>query len=114
MGKIVNGGNTMGRPAKDGRFANFYMDATLIKKLDKVVELTGKSKTAVLEDALRQYLEPFCNAEGNIEPKEAVYVPTGQACLILAIEQVVQRKYYRILVDGEIKSVRAWDVAVKE
>ena len=100
MGKIVNGGKTMGRPAKDGRFANFYMDATLINKLDK--------------DALRQYLEPFCNAEGNIEPKEAVYVPTGQACVILAIEQVVQRKYYRILVDGEIKSVRAWDVAVKE
>ena len=104
----------MGRPAKDGKFANFYIDAMLINKLDKVVELTGKSKTAVLEDALRQYIEPFCNADGNIEPKEAVYIPTGQACMILAIEQVVQRKYYRILVDGEIKSVRAWDVAVKE
>ena len=108
MGEMV-----MGRPPKDGKYVNFYMDSNLFDKLVKVSEVTGKTKTFVLEEALRQYIEPYLDENGEVNATKAIYVPRKCPCLILAVEQVVNRKYYRILLDGEILTVRAYDIVLK-
>lgn len=102
----------MGRPAKEGRYVNFYMSAGLFDELVKVASAEGRTKTSILEDALQEYIAPYRNVNGEINPVKAIYKKTGEACLILDTEMVVKRKYYRILLNGEIMSVRDWEAMI--
>ena len=102
----------MGRPSKDGRYVNFYMSAGLFDELVKVSEIEERTKTAILEDALQEYIAPYRNVNGEINPVKAIYKKTGEVCLVLDTEMVVKRKYYRILLNGEIMSVRDWEVMI--
>ena len=100
----------MGRPSKDGKFVNFLMDTELVKKLEDISTVTKKSKTAVLEKALREYIEPFYNVDGNIIPREAVYVPDGQPCVVLDEMEMRGKKYYKIYYNDDIVVVPAREV----
>lgn len=102
----------MGRPSKDGRYVNFYMSTGLFEELVKVSDIEERTKTAILEDALQEYIAPYRNANGEINPVKAIYKKTGEVCLVLDTEMVVKRKYYRILLNGEIMSVRDWEVMI--
>lgn len=47
----------MGRPKKDGVKVNFYLDKELMEKLEEYSEETGRTKTKVLEMAIKEFLE---------------------------------------------------------
>ena len=100
----------MGRPPKDGRYVNFYMDTTLFNKLVMVSQIEGKTKNTILEDALKQYIEPFQNINGKIDVREAIYVKTGKSCVVLDTTQVGKKNYCKIFTDGEILTVPMWDI----
>ena len=104
----------MGRPAKDGKFVNFLMDSALVKKIDQVAAITGKTKTTVMETALRQYIEPFCQTDGTIHAVEGIYVKTKKSCKVLDAFALTAESdiYYKIFVDGTILTVPARDVVV--
>lgn len=104
----------MGRPPKDGKFVNVLMDKALKEEFEKVVGITGKTKTAVIETALRQYIEPFCDGDGKVHPKEAVYVKTGQSCIVLKAVKVKDKVHYRIYYEGEILTVPEWDIVISK
>ncbi len=101
----------MGRPAKDGRFVNFLMDTAIFEKLAQVANLTGKTRTYIIEESLKQYIEPFCNAKGEIDAVEAIYVKKRKPCMVLDTITIGDAKYCKILVDGDIETVPVRDVA---
>lgn len=100
----------MGRPPKDGRYVNFYMATALFNKLVMVSQIEGKTKTTILEDALNQYIEPYQNADGEVNAVYATYVKTGKPCVVLDTMQLGKKKYYKIYVNGEILTVPMWDI----
>ena len=102
----------MGRPAKNGRFVNFLMDTDLVDKVDKVAAITGKTKTALFEEALRQYLEPFCNRAGVIAPRNGMYISAGKPCMVLDSIDVGGKKFYKIDFEGDVITVEAFLVSL--
>ena len=103
----------MGRPAKNGKFVNFLMNVNLIDRLEIVASLLVMSKTAVLEDALKEYLEPFCNADGEVDAYESIYVPEKKECLVLDTFKIEGKKYCRIFYNGDIITVPVRDIVKK-
>lgn len=51
----------VGRPKKDGKYINCYCDANLVERLSACAVQKGVSKTVLIEQALRQYLNDFEN-----------------------------------------------------
>lgn len=103
----------MGRPPKDGRYVNFYMDTTLFNKLVMVSQIEGKTKTSILEDALNQYIEPFQNSIGEISPLQAIYVKSGKSCMVLDTITIGSKEYCKIFTDGKILTVPVRDIVEK-
>ena len=102
----------MGRPSKDGRFVNFLMDNKIFEQLVKVANLQGCTKTNMIERALQQYIEPFLNAKGEIEPIEAIYVKSGQSCMVIDTIIIGNKKYCKIFTEGELLTVPEHDVVI--
>ncbi len=103
----------MGRPAKDGKFVNFLLEAKLIQQLEQVVGIVGGTKTAFLENALKERIEAFYNSDGEINPVDALYVVENNPCVILDTLKVNGRKYYKIYYDGDILTVPVRNVVKK-
>ncbi len=103
----------MGRPAKDGKFVNFMLERKLINELEQVVGIVGGTKTAFLENALKERIEAFYNSDGEINPVEALYVVDNNPCVILDTLKVNGRKYYKIYYDGDILTVPVRNVVKK-
>ena len=53
------------RAKKDGEFVNVKIEQALADKLNQYVAATGYSKTAVVEKALRMFLEGNVRQEGG-------------------------------------------------
>ena len=104
----------MGRPPKDGKYVNFLMDRKLASQLEKVSVIAGKSKTAIMEEALCKYIEPFCQSDGKINAVEAIYVKMGKSCVVLDTFalNVNSDIYHKIFVDGVILTVPMRDVVI--
>ena len=47
----------MARPSKDGSKRSFYLDKELEKEFEVFCEKTGRTKTKVVELALREYMD---------------------------------------------------------
>ena len=47
----------MAREKKDGVRTNYYLEKKLIEKLDAFCKRTGRTKTKVVEIAIKEYLE---------------------------------------------------------
>lgn len=102
----------MGRPSKDGKFVNFLMDTELVRQLDKVSEITGKTKTAIMEEALHQYIEPFRSRSGVIATRDGMYIPAGKPCMVLDSVDVGGKKFYKIYFEGDVITVEAFLVSL--
>lgn len=100
----------MGRPSKDGRYVNFYMSAGLFDELVKVADIEGRTKTAILEDALKQYIIAYHNEKGEINTVDAVYVKTKKPCVILDKIIIGRKEFYKIFTDEDVFTVPVRDV----
>ena len=89
------------------------MDISLFDKLVKVSEIEKRSKTAVLEEALNQYVEPYQNAKGEIFPSQAIYVKSGESCMVLDMITIGSKEYCKIFTDGKILTVPVQDVVTQ-
>ena len=47
----------MARAPKDGMKSNFYLEKSLVEDLNKFCDRTGRTKTKVVEIAIKEYLE---------------------------------------------------------
>lgn len=56
----------MGRPKKDGVKANFYLDKDLMERLEAYSEETGRTKTKVLEMAIKEFLEKHAQEKSQL------------------------------------------------
>lgn len=102
----------MGRPAKNGRFANFYISKDLLEQFETVVSIIGKTKTAVIEDILKEYVERFYDSDGKIHPVQAMYIREDKSCVVLRSMQVRGKQYYRIFYNGEFINVPERDIVI--
>ncbi len=78
------------KPKKDGRYLNCYIDRPLLENFEALCEKLGKTKTQVLEEAMRDKLRLYSNenADGSFvfDPKPAIYIDRKGAensCMIL-------------------------------
>ena len=112
----------MGRPKKDGRMVNCYLNAEICKNLDLYCLMTGMTKTSVIEKALAQFLGPY-EMESDT-PLKAVYLSGGseyermvaknegrelvikeEPCFVLGKTTMMGEPYYRILKDNQLMKV---------
>ena len=47
----------MARSKKDGRYVNFYMSSDVFEMLEKFSEVSGLTKTMIMERAVRHYID---------------------------------------------------------
>lgn len=55
----------MARPTKDGHSINVYMDSVLYDNLTVFSNMSGKTKTTIIEEALQSFLMQYINPEGD-------------------------------------------------
>lgn len=100
----------MGRPPKDGRYVNFLMDVGIFEQLVKVAEIEGRTKTAILENALKQYISAYRNENGEINAVEATYTDKKKPCKLLDTVKIGEKMYCKIYFDGDVLTVPIRDV----
>lgn len=61
----------MARQKKDGAYANFYLDKGINAMLDEYCELTDRTKTAIVERALRDYFNSHPLQEKKKDKKDS-------------------------------------------
>lgn len=67
----------MARPTKDGHSINVYLDQNLYDNLNAMVEISGKSKTSIIETALAQYLGVYADSESGLIKAVPAYLLRG-------------------------------------
>lgn len=112
----------MGRKRKDGKIINCILETSLVRGIENYSEMTGLTKTAVMEKALSTFLGPYkCDTE---KPVEAVYLSGGsdyermiaekegrepdireEPCYVLGEANMYDKPYYRIVKDGALMKV---------
>ena len=55
----------MARAKKDGKYVNFYMDSSLLERLEAFCEKTGLTKTKAIEKATSFWLDNEENGNSN-------------------------------------------------
>ena len=55
--RFLKEGNVMAREAKDGIKQNFFLEKSLVEDLQDFCERTGRTKTKVVEIAIKEYLD---------------------------------------------------------
>lgn len=94
------------------------MEKDLVKDLDLVAEITGRSKASIIEEAVKTALYPFRNGQGEITAKKGEYYPNGMAagdydarpCIILGDKTIFGAPYKIIYGSNGILKVPAEQV----
>ncbi len=55
----------MARAKKNGKYVNYYIDATVVERLEQYCEETGLTKTMALERILKAYFAELDNNSSN-------------------------------------------------
>lgn len=112
----------MGRPKKDGKMLNCYLDSHLFDLMEMCCTMTGLTKTALLEKALSQFLGPYESdgghpilatyLAGSSKYEQAVAINEGRAveireepCYVLGECTMMGAPYYRIFKDNQLMKV---------
>lgn len=101
---------------KDFTPLNVNIDAEVFGLLDAISNLTGKTKSAMVEDAIISSISPFCNYEYDEDGVmhrtckiiPGLYLegemPVGE-CKILGYKSMMGQPYVKIYKDGQLMSV---------
>lgn len=95
---------------KDGRYLNCYIERTLLDDFELVCEVQHKTKTKVLENAMRGVINDFISGPSV---KDGVYLKEGIDCKVVGTVDLIGEPYLVIFYNGELHRVPATDVAVK-
>lgn len=119
----------MSKERKDGRYLNCYITRNLLEDFENVCYTIGKTKTSILEDAMKKAIEPFYSRgpSGTADPvlnlREGVYKTDNPKkpgkmkrvrCVVIDNITVMGWPYYKIWVDGELMSVPSELVEITE
>lgn len=105
---------------KDGRYLNCYIDRKLLDEFEVICEMLGKTKTKVLEDAMRTVVSPYYESETNtLNLRDGYYLKElhsgtiGQKalnkipCKIIDYLEILDAPYVKIWFNGQIVEVPA-------
>lgn len=100
---------------KDGRYLNCFIDRKLLDEFEQIVDLMGKTKTRVLEDAMQRVVSPFYDENGELNIKDGYYLEGAQQqsigldvditkipCKVLSNCTMMGNPYVTIWKDGQI------------
>lgn len=103
---------------KDVATLNVNVDADLFNILGKVSNLTGKTKSALVEEAIINIVSPYCmydysgdckTVKRTFEAIPALYQSEDQStpveCKILGYTTMMGQPYVKIYKDGQLMSV---------
>lgn len=100
---------------KDGRYLNCYIERELLDEFELICELVHKTKTKVLEDAMRKTIASYASG-GGIDKnsiKNGIFLKENAACKILGTVDMAGQPYCVILFEDHVLRVPQSEVKEK-
>lgn len=98
-----------------------FIDDKWVKKLDAVCQMLGTTKERITISMLVQFMEKYCDANGNFSPKEAVLYQNVEIdgerkeigkCFVLDEITMLGQPYYKVLHHGSLMKVPQYCVVL--